>query len=371
MLRSILGPSKSDEEIEAALAVHGYDLSATIMAFMEGQTTDMSTAQAQAADAKNAILIGKSMTAEIPRPVTPAGGQRSGVVCRFWLSTGQCLRADCRFSHDLSNHICKYWVMGNCLAGDTCIFSHDPSHFMNRLALDESSTPPLQNAQPGFQFQDYNAFPSLQPLQDQWPSSYNSSNAFSNYQGTSFTPPPGFKGMQGYASDGSSQRSRPSSRHQSRELNPAAPALDDTEAFPSLGAVAAKGGKKHHGKRGGHGHGHKEAPTPSSLAEVVKMSPSPGPGLMRQDMKKMGRNGSATSIRNGENSVAAQAIPSPQHVPWLETGEKANKAYLKARQDAIKHGGLRNKFFTKRRSSLESQRCTGCESPETSWSKRE
>ena len=105
MLRSILGPSKSDEEIEAALAVHGYDLSATIMAFMEGQTADPSAAQA--VEAKNAILIGKSMTADIPRPVTPAGQQRSGVVCRFWLSTGQCLRADCRFSHDLSNHICK------------------------------------------------------------------------------------------------------------------------------------------------------------------------------------------------------------------------------------------------------------------------
>lgn len=59
----------------------------------------------------------------------------------------------------------------------------------------------------------------------------------------------------------------------------------------------------------------------------------------------MGRNGSSTSIRNGENSAAAQAIPSPQHVPWLETGERANKAYLKARQDAIKHGGLRNKFL--------------------------
>jgi hypothetical protein len=107
MLRSILGPSKSDEEIEAALALHGYDLSATIMAFMEGQTGDTSTIQTQATDAKNAILIGKSMTAEVPRPITPAGQQRSGVVCRFWLSTGQCLRADCRFSHDLSNHICK------------------------------------------------------------------------------------------------------------------------------------------------------------------------------------------------------------------------------------------------------------------------
>jgi hypothetical protein len=233
-------------------------------------------------------------------------------------------------------------MMGNCLAGDTCIFSHDPSHAFNRLTLDESGTPP-QNA-PSFQFQDYNAFPSLQQTaQDQWPNSFSSTNTFSNYQGASFTPPPGFKGMQGYASDGSSQRSRPSSRHQSRE--PSAPALDDTEAFPSLSAVAGKGGKKHHGKRGGHGHGHKENSTPSSLADVVKMSPSPGPGMMRQDVKKLGRNGSSTSIRNGENSVAAQAIPSPQNVPWLETGDKANKAYLKARQDAIKHGGLRNKFL--------------------------
>ncbi|KAL2072515.1 hypothetical protein VTL71DRAFT_11858 [Oculimacula yallundae] len=344
MLRSILGPSKSDEEIEAALAMHGYDLSATIMAFMEGQNGDASNLT-QATDVKNAILIGKSMASNISRPITPAGQQKSGVVCRFWLSTGQCLRADCRFSHDLSNHICKYWVEGNCLAGDTCIFSHDPSHFMKGMTL-ESSTPPLQNAHPSFQFQDFNAFPSLQPAQEQWSNSYSSANAFSNYQGASFTPPPpGFKVMQGYTSDGSSQRSRPSSRHQSRENMPSAPALDDTEAFPSLGAITIKGGKKHHGKRGGHGHGHKENILPSSLAEVVKMSPSPGPGMMRQDVKKMGRNGSSTSIRNGENSAAAQAIPNPQHVPWLETGDRANKAYLKARQDAIKHGGLRNKFL--------------------------
>ena len=108
MLRSILGPARSDDEIEAALALHGYDLSATINAFIEGQGTDASTISAQSIESKTAaILIGKSMTADVPRPVTPAGQQRSGVVCRFWLSTGQCLRADCRFSHDLSNHICK------------------------------------------------------------------------------------------------------------------------------------------------------------------------------------------------------------------------------------------------------------------------
>lgn len=213
---------------------------------------------------------------------------------------------------------------------------------MNRLALDESSTPPLQGSAPSFQFQDYNAFPSLQPI-----NSYQgaSPNAFSNYPQMGFTPPSGgFKNVQDYSSDGSNQRSRPTSRHQARDNTPTAPALDDTEAFPSLGAVAGKASKKHHGKRGGHGHA-KENTAPSSLAEVVKMSPSPGPSLLRQEVKKMGRNGSSSSMRSGENSAAAQAIPVPQHIPWLETGDRANKAYLKARQDAIKHGGLRNKFL--------------------------
>lgn len=231
--------------------------------------------------------------------------------------------------------------MGNCLAGDTCIFSHDPSQFMSRLALDGNSTPPLQTAQPNFQYQDYSQFPSLSSTPEQWSNSYGVGNAYTFAQ-VGVTPPSGLKGLHDYTSDTSSQRSRPTSRHQ-QSATPAAPALDDTEAFPSLAAVAAKGAKKHHGKRGGHGHSSKD-PAPSSLAEVVKMSPSPGPGSMRE-IKKLGRNGSSTSMRNGENSAAAQAIPSPQHVPWLETGDKANKAYLKARQDAIKHGGLRNKFL--------------------------
>jgi hypothetical protein len=39
------------------------------------------------------------------------------------------------------------------------------------------------------------------------------------------------------------------------------------------------------------------------------------------------------------------AIPAPEHIPWLETGESANRAYLKARAEAFKHGGLRNKFL--------------------------
>lgn len=123
-----------------------------------------------------------------------------------------------------------------------------------------------------------------------------------------------------------------------------APALDDNEAFPTLGSASLKQGKKHHGKRGGHGHAHKENIAPSSLAEVVKKAPSPLPGSSpRLEIRKL--NGAAAAFKNGENSAAALAITSPKHIPWLETGERANKSYLKARQEAIKHGGLRNKFL--------------------------
>jgi hypothetical protein len=106
MLRSILGQARTDDEIEAALAGHGYDLSATIASIMETQSQDDTAGGVSLEEPKN-ILVGKSVSSEA-RPSTPVGQQKSGVICKFYMSTGQCLRADCRFSHDLSNHLCKY-----------------------------------------------------------------------------------------------------------------------------------------------------------------------------------------------------------------------------------------------------------------------
>ncbi|KAJ9142061.1 CCCH zinc finger and SMR domain-containing protein [Pleurostoma richardsiae] len=341
MLRSILGQTRTDEEIDAALAMHGYDLGATISAIMESQASDPAVMTVQVEEAQGGVLIGKSMTPEL-RPSTPAD-QRSGAICKFFLTTGKCMRADCRFSHDLSSHICKYWVQGTCLAGDTCVFSHDPALLVNRLTVDGASTPPSRSAQLNLQIQDFTSFPSLNPAASEHIPMLAAAN---NYPTVGISPPPGFKPLHTYGTDGNRPRSRPGSRQQQqKDTSQTAPSLDDTEAFPSLGSASAKSGKKHHGKRGGHGHGHKDNFAPSSLADIVKMSPSPGPASLRQDPKKIGRNGSSSSIRNGENSAAAQAIPSPKQIPWLETGEKANKAYLKARQEAIKHGGLRNKFL--------------------------
>ncbi|RFU79116.1 nuclear wd prl1 [Trichoderma arundinaceum] len=325
MLRSILGHTRTDEEIESALAAHNYDLSATITSMMEipqdgGVRLD---------EPKN-VLIGKSISAE-GRPSTPVN-QKAGVICKFYMSTGQCLRADCRFSHDLSNHLCKYWVMGNCLAGETCIFSHDPSKLVSKMSLESGANTPTKSHS-SLMLQDLNSFPSLQSGDsDQYGNFVGSPNFAS---GIASSP-----GMRSLRAESPRPRSRPGSRQQLKENHAVAPALDDNEAFPSLGSAIAKQGKKHHGKRGGHGH--KENGNPSSLADIVKMNPPASPRL---EMRKPLSNGNSAVGKDGENSPAALAIPSPKHVPWLETGERANKAYLKARQEAIKHGGLRNKFL--------------------------
>jgi hypothetical protein len=185
--------------------------------------------------------------------------------------------------------------------------------------------------------QDYSNFPALQPGT---PEQLPIFPASANYPALGVTPPPGFKAHHAYPDR---PRSRPGSRHQQKDIMQSAPSPDDADAFPCLGAAVIKQGKKHHGKRGGHGHGPKDNFSPNTLADIVKMSPTPAPAILAT--RRAPRNGSATSVRNGENSAAAQAIPNPKHIPWLESGEKANKAYLKARQEAIKHGGLRNKFL--------------------------
>ena len=240
--------------------------------------------------------------------------------------------------------------MGNCLAGESCIFSHDPAQLMGQLNLESTNailqaSPQFNN--PSLQVQDFDNFPSLQQnVGSQWPGSPQMSplilsGAPSNPNGYF---PSNRKSLEnrgnrlsGLSSSPASNGSRPSSRHQSRSQTPSLPGVNDDDAFPSL-AAGLKGPKKHHGKRGGHGH-HKEN-TPNTIADVVAMASSPSLGPSRKGHTRKG------SYQVGrENVAAANAIPPPQHVPWLETGSKTNQAYLKARQEAIKHGGLRNKFL--------------------------
>ncbi|KAF2278135.1 uncharacterized protein EI97DRAFT_246038 [Westerdykella ornata] len=345
MLRSILRDHRSDEEIEKALEANGYDLTAALSALAGNQGFDAQSMSTTLSE-PTTYVVGKSVSPAV-RPATPAGQARSNIVCNYFLSSGHCARADCRFSHDPSKTLCKYFLNGNCLAGDTCLFSHDPSALMARMAISDASTPPVQSVVPNF-MQDTEAFPSLRrtvspsPKYTSGMSTAEPASLEQLYKLHGLTrPPPGLGPLPTFTPGNLSHpQSRPSSRHPSRAATPSVPSVDDNEAFPTLGSAAAKAGKRHHGKRGGHGHSNKEQAVPTNLADVVRMSPSPNPVQLRKTVKPAKSfNGSR------ENSAAAQAIPAPEHIPWLETGDAANKAYLQARAEAFKHGSLRNKFL--------------------------
>ncbi|SMQ50832.1 unnamed protein product [Zymoseptoria tritici ST99CH_3D7] len=360
MLRSILQDNRSDEELEQILEANGYDLSQTVSQIMETQSASgaaSAAAQQQQEQQNRTYLIGKNMSPG-SRPVTPLGQQKSATVCRYWLASGHCARADCRFAHEVQNHLCKYWLAGNCIAGSSCLFSHDPTILMQQFSLATSGTTTPQLFTPNFQLQDYDSFPALQPTtsnpyEDSQSVDAGSLNtALQKQQQAMAQAPPGL--FPNFVPTGprlsSRPNSRPGSRHTSRAPTPGGRVdFQDDEAFPTLGSAASKPiGKRHHGKRGGHGHHNQGQPVqqPGSLADVVRMSPSPAPSTnnIRDAMRRGLRNNrSFTSTR--ENSSAAMAIPAPKEVPWLETGDKVNSAYLKARQEAFKHGGLRNKFL--------------------------
>jgi DNA-nicking Smr family endonuclease len=349
MLRSILQNTQSDEELEQILEANGYDLGQTVNSIMEAQGANAVAAAMQEQQTRT-FLIGKNM-APSSRPVTP-GQQKSPIPCRYWLAAGHCARADCKFAHEVQNHVCKYWLQGNCIAGQNCLFSHDPAALVQQLNLGSgSTTPQLQQLMPNFQLSDYDSFPALQPTtsnpyEEGDSVDPNVLNAMLAQQQALVQPPPGlFPTFVPTGPRNSRPGSRPGSRHASRAPTPNQPNFQDDEAFPTLGSAAAKPGKRHHGKRGGHGH-HNNAPLqPTSLADVVRMSPSPGPTTNSRDAMRRGLKNNRSFTSSRENSAAALTIPAPTEIPWLDTGSGMNSAYMKARAEAFKHGGLRNKFL--------------------------
>ncbi|KAL4973704.1 hypothetical protein BDW66DRAFT_141658 [Aspergillus desertorum] len=338
ILRTVLGDKRSNEEIETALEANGYDLGATIAALTQG--TDAAAAPTLPDDSR--VVVGKSMTMEPPKSTSTTVHNRSPVVCKYWLSTGQCLRADCRFSHDLTSHLCKYWVMGNCLAGDGCPFSHDPSALIANLSVDGNPS----GTSAGIAFQVDNApdaFPPLQSMQgssEQWAGHLGGKYPGYLYGGSGGKNVSHLGGKRsGNMPSLSRPHSRPGSRHQHRELNPTGLSVDDPDAFPTLAAVSAKNsGKKNHGRKNRDTNSTKDN-VPTSLADVVRMSPAPAPG---GKVKPPSKN---NQTKGRENSAAAQSIPAPQHIPWLETGSRTNQQYIKYRTEAIRHGTVRNKFL--------------------------
>lgn len=109
MLRSVLGDQMLDDQIESALEEHSYDLAATIASLLGSENAAARSAP-NPTTSDNSVIVGKSMSAIQPRPSTP-GSSKSPIVCKYWLASGSCLRADCRFAHDTSGYLCKYVLL--------------------------------------------------------------------------------------------------------------------------------------------------------------------------------------------------------------------------------------------------------------------
>lgn len=202
------------------------------------------------------------------------------------------------------------------------------------------------NQSVAIQANDYSSFPMLQTTQ--------SAEIESSAQGSAAPTPSLSTRSMALAPEffPSRQHSRPSSSYDShsRKSFDSGFAADEQEAFPALGAAIVKPSKKHHGKRG-HGHNNRDKAKnqdrdQQTLANIVRRAPSPklSAGVIG-NTRRTNEQSRATQPEERKNSTTSRTIPAPQHIPWLETGEKANKDYLKARHEAIKHGGARNKFL--------------------------
>lgn len=66
---------------------------------------------------------GTQLGAQFSKQITISALSRKP--CVYMLNEGRCMRADCRFAHDLKQITCKYWIDGECLKGENCEFLHE------------------------------------------------------------------------------------------------------------------------------------------------------------------------------------------------------------------------------------------------------
>lgn len=73
--------------------------------------------------------------------------KKNKALCSFFIKNGSCLRADCKFSHDIDSRVCSFWLKGNCLAGEKCLFKHGFDLSTTDLSK-EPLTPPSSSNTP-------------------------------------------------------------------------------------------------------------------------------------------------------------------------------------------------------------------------------
>ncbi|EMD39041.1 hypothetical protein CERSUDRAFT_81811 [Gelatoporia subvermispora B] len=142
VLSSVFGATLAPSELEEALANNGYDFDRAMTWLVDRQMNN----PLPNAHQPRMQSMGRGVTM-VSREGGMVRGGRAGFnnmagpgrngpryvngrplpgnnrVCRYFLA-GECLRADCRFSHDLERALCRFWLRGTCAKGDACEFLH-------------------------------------------------------------------------------------------------------------------------------------------------------------------------------------------------------------------------------------------------------
>ncbi|KIJ61995.1 hypothetical protein HYDPIDRAFT_115145 [Hydnomerulius pinastri MD-312] len=140
VLSSVFGSTLAPSELEEALSQNAYDFEKA-MAWLIDRALPSPPQHSQARvqsmggrvtlvtrDGPAAMLRGgRAGYTNLARPAGRGTGARpvpgGNRVCRYYLA-GECLRADCRFSHDLERALCRFWLRGTCAKQDQCEFLH-------------------------------------------------------------------------------------------------------------------------------------------------------------------------------------------------------------------------------------------------------
>ncbi|KAJ7355541.1 hypothetical protein DFH08DRAFT_912504 [Mycena albidolilacea] len=137
VLSSVFGSTLAPSELEEALAANGYDferamawlVDRAVPAVPQQPTPQLRIQQmggrvtVVARDPSGAHGRGGQDPRPPPRYVNGRPAQGGNRVCRYFVA-GECLRADCRFSHDLERALCRFWLRGTCAKQDNCEFLH-------------------------------------------------------------------------------------------------------------------------------------------------------------------------------------------------------------------------------------------------------
>ncbi|KAF5323172.1 hypothetical protein D9619_013735 [Psilocybe cf. subviscida] len=130
VLSSVFGSTLAPSELEEALAANGFDFDRAMSWLIDRalpaapSQTPQSRVQHNMGARVTLVSRGDGGRGPAPRYANNGrpgtGGNR---VCRYFVA-GECLRADCRFSHDLERALCRFWLRGTCAKQEACEFLH-------------------------------------------------------------------------------------------------------------------------------------------------------------------------------------------------------------------------------------------------------